>query len=133
MLFNRPMEVHRTGGGPTSTEVQDLSENGGKAMTHRPEIPTAGGMSESRPPGVAGVDDFQRQRQALLNEMEALYRRGLPIERSMRHRVQIARGMKGAISFEATVDGTGYTQEEVLIESARLVSALELRYPAPEA
>lgn len=51
------------------------------------------------------------------------------ITKSMRYRVNISRGMKGAVSFEATVDGTGYTQEEILAESDKLVKALEERYP----
>ncbi len=50
-------------------------------------------------------------------------------EKSLRYRVNISRGMKGAVSFEAAVDGTGYTQEQVLEASDRLVAQLEQRYP----
>jgi len=37
--------------------------------------------------------------------------------------------MKGGISFETTVDGLGYSMEEVLAESDKLVAELEKRYP----
>ena len=49
--------------------------------------------------------------------------------RSLRYRVNISRGMKGGISFETTVDGLGYSMEEVLAESDKLVAELEKRYP----
>ena len=51
------------------------------------------------------------------------------VEKSLRRRVNISRGMKGAISWEATVDGTGFTQDEILEESDALVRKLEERYP----
>ena len=55
-----------------------------------------------------------------------------PAERSLRYRVNVSRGMKGSISFEATVDGQGFTMEEILIESDKLVAELKKRYPALE-
>ena len=51
------------------------------------------------------------------------------ITKSLRYRVNISRGMKGSVSFEATVDGTGYSQDEILHASDKLVSQLEERYP----
>ena len=53
----------------------------------------------------------------------------MEITKSLRYRVQIARGMKGSVSFEATVDGEGYTQKEILDKSNKLVSELESKYP----
>lgn len=51
--------------------------------------------------------------------------------KSLRYRVNISRGMKGGASFEATVDGEGYTEAEILERSDSLVNQLEARYPAP--
>ena len=53
----------------------------------------------------------------------------MEVNKSLRYRVNISRGMKGSISFEATVDGEGYTQREILLESDSLVASLESRYP----
>ena len=53
----------------------------------------------------------------------------MEIEKSIRYRINISRGMKGAVSFEATVDMEGYTMEETLKESDKLVAELERRYP----
>lgn len=50
-------------------------------------------------------------------------------EKELRYRINISRGMKGQISFEATVDGTGFSQQEILSESDQLVASLEDRYP----
>ena len=49
--------------------------------------------------------------------------------KSLRYRVNISRGMKGGVSFEATVDGTGYNKERILAESDLMVAELEKRYP----
>jgi hypothetical protein len=49
--------------------------------------------------------------------------------KSIRYRVNISRGMKGQVSFEATVDAEGLSQETVLDMSDILVKALEERYP----
>lgn len=51
------------------------------------------------------------------------------VEKSLRYRVNIARGMKGAVSFEATVDGTNYSPSDILALSDALVEQLEKRYP----
>ena len=52
---------------------------------------------------------------------------------SMRHRVNVTISTKGVKTWDCTVDGTGYTQEEVLAASDALVAELEKRYPAVEA
>ena len=54
------------------------------------------------------------------------------MQKSIRYRVNISRGMKGGTSFEATVDMTGYSIEEVLEKSDELVERLERRYPITE-
>ena len=54
------------------------------------------------------------------------------IEKSLRYRVNISRGMKGQVSFEATVDGQGFTDDEILEKSDAIVAKLEQRYPSPE-
>lgn len=54
------------------------------------------------------------------------------VGKSMRYRVNISRGMKGSISFEATVDGEGFTMNEILAESDKLVAELAKRYPPLE-
>ena len=51
------------------------------------------------------------------------------VDAEIRYRINISRGMKGAISFEATVDAEGLEMEEVLARSDQLVAALEARYP----
>jgi hypothetical protein len=48
----------------------------------------------------------------------------------IRYRVNITRGMQGRISWDATVDVTGLSMEEVLWKSDELTAQLELRYPA---
>lgn len=52
------------------------------------------------------------------------------VEKSLRYRINISRGMKGTFSFEATVDAEGYTEDEVLFFSDSLVAQLEKRYGA---
>ena len=49
--------------------------------------------------------------------------------KSLRYRINISRGAKGGTSFECTVEGTGYTQQDILAKSDLLVRELELRYP----
>ena len=51
------------------------------------------------------------------------------IEKSLRHRVNVTTSVKGVKTWDCTVDGTGYTQEQVLEASDRLVAQLEQRYP----
>ena len=52
--------------------------------------------------------------------------------KSMRYRVNISRGMKGGTSWEATVDGLGFSKERILAESDVLVAELTKRYPIEE-
>ncbi len=53
----------------------------------------------------------------------------MEITKSLRYRVLVSRGMKGGTSFEATVDGEGWDDDEILAKSDRLVRKLESRYP----
>ena len=48
-------------------------------------------------------------------------------ERIWRHRINVTKNTKGH-SFDCTVDGIGFTIEEALAESDRLVQALNQRY-----
>jgi hypothetical protein len=52
-------------------------------------------------------------------------------EQSLRYRINITKGMKGTKSFDVTVDGTGYTEEEILEKSKSIVAKLDAEYPAP--
>ena len=49
---------------------------------------------------------------------------------AVRYRIQVAHGMKGGVSWEATVDAEGLSMEEVLARSDQLRQELEARYPA---
>ena len=49
-------------------------------------------------------------------------------EKTMRIRAGVDVSVKGVKTWSCTVEATGYTQEEVLEESDRLVKALESRY-----
>jgi hypothetical protein len=49
-------------------------------------------------------------------------------QRAMRHRINVAVTTKGVNTWECTTDGMGFTQEEVLAESDKLVAALRKRY-----
>lgn len=49
--------------------------------------------------------------------------------KSFRHRVNISTSVKGVKTWECTCDAVGYTQDEILAESDKLVKALESRYP----
>ena len=51
--------------------------------------------------------------------------------KSLRYRVNVSTSVKGIKTFECTVDGDGFTMEEVLAESDKLVAELMKRYPAP--
>ena len=51
------------------------------------------------------------------------------ITKSIRYRVNVSTSVKGIKTWECTVDGEGYTQREVLLESDQLVASLESRYP----
>jgi len=52
------------------------------------------------------------------------------VEKSLRFRVNVAISTKGQKTWENTVDGVGYSMDEVLIMSDMLVKELEKRYPA---
>ena len=51
------------------------------------------------------------------------------VTKSLRYRINISRGMKGNVSFEATVDGDGFPMQQILETSDKLVAELESRYP----
>ena len=53
-------------------------------------------------------------------------------ERSLRRRVNVSTSVKGVKTWEATVDGTGYTEDEILEMSDSIVEKLEKRYPVME-
>ena len=53
------------------------------------------------------------------------------IEKSLRYRINVTTSVKGVLTWECTVDGTGFPQDEVLMLSDRLVAELQERYPAP--
>lgn len=54
------------------------------------------------------------------------------IEKSKRYRVNISTSVKGVKTYDCTVDMQGFTIEETLAESDKLVAELDKRYPAPE-
>ena len=51
-------------------------------------------------------------------------------QKSLRYRVNVSISVKGQKTWDCTADGEGYTQEEILTESDKLVAQLERRYPA---
>ena len=51
-------------------------------------------------------------------------------EKSLRYRVNVSVSTKGQKTWDCTVDGSGYTKAEILLESDALVAELEKRYPA---
>lgn len=55
----------------------------------------------------------------------------MEVTKSLRYRVNVSTSIKGIKTWECTCDGEGYTQEEILAESDKLVKALEQHYPAP--
>ena len=52
--------------------------------------------------------------------------------KSLRYRVNVSISTKGQKTWDCTCDGEGYTQEEILEESDKLVAELEKRYPVKE-
>lgn len=48
---------------------------------------------------------------------------------SKRYRIMIGTSVKGVKTYDCTVDIEGLTMEEVLVESDKLVAALDRRYP----
>lgn len=55
----------------------------------------------------------------------------MEVNKSLRYRVQVSTSVKGIKTFDCTVDGDGFTMDEVLAESDKLVAELMKRYPAP--
>ena len=53
--------------------------------------------------------------------------------RSLRRRVNVSISTRGQRTWDTTVDGVGYSREEILAESDAMVQAMEARYPAAEA
>ena len=54
------------------------------------------------------------------------------MEKSLRYRIQVASNQKGGKSWEAVVDGEGWTEAEILRRSDSLCRQLEQRYPPVE-
>jgi len=50
-------------------------------------------------------------------------------EKSLRRRIGVSVSVKGIITWDCTVEGTGYPEEEVLKESKSLVAELKKEYP----
>ena len=50
-------------------------------------------------------------------------------ERRLRYRVNVSISVKGVRTWDCTVDGEGFSMEEILTESDKLVMELEDRYP----
>ena len=55
----------------------------------------------------------------------------MEVTKQLRYRVNVSTSVKGIKTFECTVDGDGFTMDEVLAESDKLVAELMKRYPAP--
>jgi hypothetical protein len=53
----------------------------------------------------------------------------MEINKSIRYRVNVSTSVKGIKTWDCTVDGEGYTQDDILKESDALVYKLEKRYP----
>jgi len=49
--------------------------------------------------------------------------------KSLRYRVNVDSSTKGVLTFSSTVEGEGYTRDEVLFTSDLLVAELVKRYP----
>ena len=54
------------------------------------------------------------------------------VTQGFRRRVNVASSVKGVLTFDATVEVTGETNEAVLAQSDGLVRGLRARYPNPE-
>jgi len=52
-------------------------------------------------------------------------------ERIKRYRINISTSVKGVKTYDCTVDLQGFTMEETLSESDKLIAELDKRYPAP--
>ncbi len=53
----------------------------------------------------------------------------MEIEKEKRYRVNVSISTKGQKTYDCTCDFKGYSMEEVLNESDKLVAALDSRYP----
>ena len=56
----------------------------------------------------------------------------MEVEKSLRYRINVSISTKGIKTWETTVDGEGYSKEQILAESDVMVEELEKRYPAPK-
>ena len=54
------------------------------------------------------------------------------IEKTLRQRINVSQTSKGLIGWEHTVDGEGWTMEELLEKSDAMTVELEKRYPVQE-
>ena len=50
--------------------------------------------------------------------------------KSLRRRVNVSISTRGIRTWDTTVDGVGYSREEILAESDAQVRAMQARYPA---
>ena len=55
----------------------------------------------------------------------------MEVTKQLRYRVNVGTSVKGIKTFDCTVDGDGFTMDEVLAESDKLVAELVKRYPTP--
>jgi len=53
-------------------------------------------------------------------------------DKKLRYRVNVARGVKGGYSFDCTVEGEGYSMNDIIERSDELVKSLNSRYPSHE-
>ena len=53
----------------------------------------------------------------------------MEIEKKLRYRINISTSVKGVKTWDATVDGENFTEEEILAKSDSLVAELDRRYP----
>lgn len=56
--------------------------------------------------------------------------KGGTVETSLRYRINVSQTSTGKRSWDCTVDGEGWSQDEILAHSDALVAELERRYPA---
>ena len=56
----------------------------------------------------------------------------MEIQKSIRYRVNVSISTKGQKTWDCTVDGEGFTPDEILLKSDCLVADLEKRYPITE-
>jgi len=51
------------------------------------------------------------------------------VNKQIRFRINVSVSTRGVYTWDTTVDATGYTQDEVMLESKELVARLRLEYP----